>query len=1041
MAIELFRHNQEAYEAAVAMLEAVGKACVIHPTGTGKSFIGFKLCEDNPDKTVLWLSPSEYIFKTQLENLAKVSNDYVPENIVFMTYAKLSMMSDEDIKQLSFDYVVLDEFHRGGSEIWGAHLNTLLSEFPSVPVLGLSATAIRYLDNQRNMADELFDGHIASELTLGDAIVQGILNPPKYILSIYSYQKDLEKYEDRVRRAKSKAVRDKAEEYLEHLRRSLENADGLDKIFEKHMTDKHGKYIVFTPNYDTMQEYISQCVNWFWRIDRDPQIYSVYSDDSAADEEFQKFKSDSSDHLKLLFCIDALNEGVHIEDISGVILMRPTVSPIIYKQQIGRALSASKSKEPIVFDIVNNIENLYSIDSIKEEMQVAIAYYRLFGFGDNIKNEAFELIDKVADCRSLFDNLEETLTASWDLMYEKAKEYYKSGAGNIDIPRRFITSDGYALGNWIETNRKVYNGKQYGNLTPDRIEKLNKLGMRWGSAADVSWERYYNACVAYKEKYGDLSPVVGYTDENGIQLGRWIANIRTKRRSGTNTAYLSEERIAALDALGMVWKIHDFTFEKFYNSAVNYLKTFGNLDVPVEYVDPDSLRLGSWLDRMRNCRKTNNPILTEDEIARLDSIGMIWNKKFEHRWNTGFEELKKYKQENNSLAVPLAYVSNTGFKLGQWYNDQLYAYGRTLSKIRETKLRELGVQFGKEDPWEQKYTLAKAYFDEHGNISMPANYVSNGVWLSKWLSEQRLIGEGKRKKKLTDEQRKKLEAIGVTFGKLAKDNAWDKQYEKAKRYIVKHGSLASTGDPDAEDRKVNTWIVNQRKRYKEGKLTDDQVIRLECIGMMWELDDPFETGFTHAENYYKENGDLWIAPKYVCDDGYTLGTWITNIRNRRGKSQYGRLTEDQIARLDSIGMIWNTIEYRWEQGFAEAERYYRENNDLKVDAHYRTGRCPEVYYWVTAQRDLYREGKLSEEQIKRLESIGMDWLTPLERAWENGFEKVERYVKTNKSVAIPSTYCNEKGERVGLWLRRQIKMKDKLSDYQINRLKALGIAI
>ena len=41
--IELFEHNRQAYESAVTMLEAVGKACVIHPTGTGKSFIGFKL--------------------------------------------------------------------------------------------------------------------------------------------------------------------------------------------------------------------------------------------------------------------------------------------------------------------------------------------------------------------------------------------------------------------------------------------------------------------------------------------------------------------------------------------------------------------------------------------------------------------------------------------------------------------------------------------------------------------------------------------------------------------------------------------------------------------------------------------------------------------------------------------------------------------------------------------------------------------------------------------------------------------------------------
>ena len=69
--------------------------------------------------------------------------------------------------------------------------------------------------------------------------------------------------------------------------------------------------------------------------------------------------------MRLLFCIDALNEGIHADDISGVILMRPTISPIIYKQRIGRALSAAKAKEPVIFDIVNNIENLYSIDDIQ----------------------------------------------------------------------------------------------------------------------------------------------------------------------------------------------------------------------------------------------------------------------------------------------------------------------------------------------------------------------------------------------------------------------------------------------------------------------------------------------------------------------------------------------------------------------------------------------------------------------------------------------------------------------------------------------------
>ena len=96
-----------------------------------------------------------------------------------------------------------------------------MTSHPEVPILGLSATAIRYLDNQRNMADELFDGCVASEMTLGESIVRGILSPPKYVLPVFSYQKDPEKYERRVRAAKSKAVRDECEAYLEAQRRDL----------------------------------------------------------------------------------------------------------------------------------------------------------------------------------------------------------------------------------------------------------------------------------------------------------------------------------------------------------------------------------------------------------------------------------------------------------------------------------------------------------------------------------------------------------------------------------------------------------------------------------------------------------------------------------------------------------------------------------------------------------------------------------------------------------------------------------------------------
>lgn len=213
MKIELFEHNQTAYRAALSMLKIAGKAAVIHPTGTGKSFLGFKLCEDFPEARVAWLSPSEYIFKTQMENLRK-SGAKEPDNIRFYTYAKLAGMPREELRMICPDYIILDEFHRCGARTWGQGVGNLLAMYPDAPVLGLSATAIRYLDNQRDMSDELFDGNVASEMTLGEAIVRGILNPPKYVLSAFSYQKELRRYEERVQRAGSKAVRCEGEEVI-----------------------------------------------------------------------------------------------------------------------------------------------------------------------------------------------------------------------------------------------------------------------------------------------------------------------------------------------------------------------------------------------------------------------------------------------------------------------------------------------------------------------------------------------------------------------------------------------------------------------------------------------------------------------------------------------------------------------------------------------------------------------------------------------------------------------------------------------------------
>lgn len=367
VALRLFEHNEKAYRAAVRMMEQYGKVAIVHPTGTGKSYIAFKLIEDNPEKVVIWLSPSEYIFKTQLESLKRNDPDFPLANIHFYTYAKLMCCTQAQLDEIAAQkpaYIIFDEFYRAGAECWGESTVALLKLCPDAKFLGLTATNIRYLDNNRDMAEELFDSRVASNMTLGEAVVMGILPAPKYVTTVYQYQKALAKYQARVDNLRTPGIQDVNQKYLDALRRALEQADGLDKVFAN-------------------------------------------------------FKTDTGDRLKLLFCIDMLNEGVHVEGISGVILFRPTISPIIYKQQIAR------------------------LDSI--------------GMVWGNRNDR-----------------------QWNQGYQEAKRYFEAH-GDLRVPVNYVSPEGYALGKWAKRQRYTRQNpeKSCGALTEERMERLDAIGMIW----------------------------------------------------------------------------------------------------------------------------------------------------------------------------------------------------------------------------------------------------------------------------------------------------------------------------------------------------------------------------------------------------------------------------------------------------------------------------------------------------------------------------------------------------------------------------------
>ncbi len=700
MALKLYPHQAQVSQAVQRMLESNGRAAVILPTGTGKSYIAFHLIEQHPKAAFVWLAPSEYIYRTQTERLRRTNPELSLNHVTFCTYASLLYRTEEELSQLVCDFIILDEFHRCGSEHWGAAVQRLIESYPQAKLLGLSATHIRYLDHQRNMAEELLDNCIAAEMTLGEAIVRGILPAPKYVTTVYQYQKSLTRYEERIASQRNRRNRERSERYLQALRRMLEQAEGLDVVFANHMTDKHGRYIVFCASVEHMREILSHVRDWFHSVDPEPHCYQVYAENAEASESYNAFQQDESGHLKLLFCVNMLNEGVHVDGISGVILFRPTVSPIIYKKQIGRALTAGGQGCPLILDVVNNVEGLYSIDSVGQEMLDAAFRLRSEGRDELIVREKFRVIDQVKDCRKLFEQLEGGLHIDWEEYYQAAATY-REAHGDLMIPQRYVTEDSKCLGRWLVTQRRIHNNGG-GTLTGEQMLRLEALGIVWDDLRQFTWESCFAQAEAYYQAHGNLQVPQDYVTEDGCRLGQWLTNLRTRYRELREEDKTGHtlDKIRRLGAIGMTWNTFDARWEMYFAAAERYYREHGDLLVSARYQTASGLKLGIWIFNQRSKRKKLlKGKLTDEQISRLNAIGMVWDSTMDQQWMRYYTAAKTYFEQNGNLRVSKRYETEEGLKLGIWLVNQRTTRKKgdgtkhAMSDYRIRMLSKIGMQW------------------------------------------------------------------------------------------------------------------------------------------------------------------------------------------------------------------------------------------------------------------------------------------------------------------------------------------------------------
>ena len=632
----LHEHNQKTYANIRHMYdEGIQRVAVVQPTGSGKSLLMTKLIEDNPESRFFVLSTSHKIndqFKEKLD-------EEMLKRIDFNIYCNMPNMKKEDMEVLQSDYILLDEMHRALAKEWSKGIKILLEMYPEAKVLGLSATPIRYLDKCRNVVKELFDGNLACDMNLSQAILDDILPMARYVCGVYSYQKDAESLNKKIEKSyNSEEEKKELLQQVKILKENLDKGNGVSDIFKKYIVSGNEKFVVFLKDTKHLRRMRPVIKKWFEDAGfSSVRLYEVHSKNPEKDKEFQAFKEDTENGIKLCLSVNMVAEGIH-GDINGVIMLRETMSPNFYFQMIGRAFSCGKKKKtiPLIFDLVANSQFISdSVDNFPNELRGEIEKRKEecekegknYEVGFDI--DEFIVMDQFMDVISGFRAIEERLDGSWDL-YIKALTQFKEREGDCIVLNKHVeVVDGISvkLGQWCNNVCKSRNGKaKVINLTDERINQLDSLNFCWGKI-DSKFIENVNRCIDFYSKR-KRRPSRYSENEYERKLGNFILN---KERDAQNSQ-LANWKINLLN------QIPDFRQYSNKKKSVS-VKIIDMRNIQCSYVYSSVNEASKALFNVFHITKTENSALSSIYNRLIGQTTTPYKDRFMFCYVDGNEEL------------------------------------------------------------------------------------------------------------------------------------------------------------------------------------------------------------------------------------------------------------------------------------------------------------------------------------------------------------------------------------------------------------------
>ncbi|WP_080121412.1 DEAD/DEAH box helicase [Chlamydia suis] len=598
------------------------------------------------------------------------------------------------------------------------------------------------------------------------------------------------------------------------------------------------------------------------------------------------------------------------------------------------------------------------------------------------------------------------LEGAWEENFMELK-CFQEEHGHCKVPEGYPKNR--QLASWVKHQREYFKSAK---LSEDRIARLEGIGFVWHVFKE-SWEKNFLELQRFREEHGHCK--VPYKYPKSPQLSVWVSTQRKDFKKGK----LSEDKIARLEELGFVWDVFEESWEENFLELQRFREEHGHCKVSTRY--PQNPFLGIWVSNQRRDFKDGK--ISEDKIERLEELGFVWDVT-EDAWEENFLELKRFQEEHGHCRVPRKYPENPS--LGVWVHHQReYFKSAKLSEDRIARLEELGFVWDVfEEAWEKNFMELKRFREEHGHCNVPQRFFKNPS-LGAWVSQKR---NDFKKGDLSEDRIARLEEIGFVWDVL--EEAWEENFLELQRFQEEYGHCkVPSGYP--QNPQLAVWVSTQRYAFKEGKLSEDKIARLEEIGFVWDiLEESWEENFLELQRFQEEHGHCKVPSGYPQNP--QLAVWVST---QRYAFKEGKLSEDKIARLEEIGFVWDILEESWEENFLELQRFQEEHGHCKVPSGYPQN--PQLAVWVSTQRYAFKEGKLSEDKIARLEEIGFVW-DVFEESWEKNFLELQRFQEEHGHCKVPSGY--PQNPQLAVWVKNQRNdfKKGKLSEDRIARLEELG---